>query len=403
MDLSCIPAKAGFNTPKNTKRMLSHLKKHLIPIVGFPYGAIFNRHERRLLRSELSPLGTNDAHLHATMDWLMRAYTQNGQGLAMSFRLGRGWSGPYPETTGYAIPTFLSYARRYGRSEFHDAAVAMGRWLVTVMDSSGGVSSPATGPLAFDTAQVLQGLSSLSAGDRDSALFLSAAQRSLEWLSTHQEKEGYWERHDYNCIRHSYSARISSCMLQHTRRYPNEAAESAARRNLDFVMAQIRENGWIESANFDQTDRPPVLHSIGYIAEGLLDSYVVTLDGRYLSAAQKIADAVLLRLRDDGFIAGAFDRNWMGENEFACLTGCAQMAVVWFHLERITGNLNYKIAAQRCVDYIKSTQRISSGYAPINGAVAGSYPIGGRYAPYSYPNWAAKYFADALMLASLKE
>jgi hypothetical protein len=30
--------------------------------------------------------------------------------------------------------------------------------------------------------------------------------------------------------------------------------------------------------------------------------------------------------------------------------------------------------------------------------VAGSFPIWGRYAPLSYPNWAAKFFVDALLL-----
>ena len=32
------------------------------------------------------------------------------------------------------------------------------------------------------------------------------------------------------------------------------------------------------------------------------------------------------------------------------------------------------------------------------GALNGSYPFWGKYEPFAYPNWATKYFADALML-----
>ena len=34
----------------------------------------------------------------------------------------------------------------------------------------------------------------------------------------------------------------------------------------------------------------------------------------------------------------------------------------------------------------------------MRGGIPGSYPIWGDYARYSYPNWPAKFFADAVML-----
>ena len=34
----------------------------------------------------------------------------------------------------------------------------------------------------------------------------------------------------------------------------------------------------------------------------------------------------------------------------------------------------------------------------IRGGIAGAYPIWGGYERLGYPNWAAKFFADALML-----
>jgi len=34
----------------------------------------------------------------------------------------------------------------------------------------------------------------------------------------------------------------------------------------------------------------------------------------------------------------------------------------------------------------------------VRGGIAGSWPIWGAYSRFEFPNWAAKFFADALML-----
>ena len=34
----------------------------------------------------------------------------------------------------------------------------------------------------------------------------------------------------------------------------------------------------------------------------------------------------------------------------------------------------------------------------VRGAIKGSFPIWGRYAPMSFPNWPVKFFIDALTL-----
>jgi CheY-like chemotaxis protein len=50
------------------------------------------------------------------------------------------------------------------------------------------------------------------------------------------------------------------------------------------------------------------------------------------------------------------------------------------------------------LDYLKKNHRITGSGAPEDGGVAGSAPIWGRYSMFEYPNWAAKFFADALMI-----
>jgi len=43
-------------------------------------------------------------------------------------------------------------------------------------------------------------------------------------------------------------------------------------------------------------------------------------------------------------------------------------------------------------------QDVDSADLDIRGAIKGSQPIWGRYAPFSFPNWPAKFFVDAMVL-----
>jgi hypothetical protein len=84
--------------------------------------------------------------------------------------------------------------------------------------------------------------------------------------------------------------------------------------------------------------------------------------------------------------------------QWSCLTGDAQTAIVWFRLAEITGDKAFGAAALRMVDYLCSTQNLTSGDPGIRGGIAGSRPIWQEYGKYEFLNWAAKFFADALML-----
>ncbi len=55
------------------------------------------------------------------------------------------------------------------------------------------------------------------------------------------------------------------------------------------------------------------------------------------------------------------------------------------------------LAAVGLLDDVASTQDVESRGASHFGGIKGSLPIYGRYAPLQYPNWATKFFADALL------
>jgi hypothetical protein len=65
-------------------------------------------------------------------------------------------------------------------------------------------------------------------------------------------------------------------------------------------------------------------------------------------------------------------------------------------LGEITDEPRYTEAGIRAVDRA-ATHQVRSGPPEVLGAMAGSYPVYGRYAPLRYPNWATKFLLDGLM------
>jgi hypothetical protein len=76
------------------------------------------------------------------------------------------------------------------------------------------------------------------------------------------------------------------------------------------------------------------------------------------------------------------------------------MAINWARLYQITGDSRYREAVSRVNRFTCSTQRLD-GNDDERGGIKGSHPIHGGYHPWQYPNWAAKFFADALMMEML--
>jgi len=90
-----------------------------------------------------------------------------------------GWLAPYPETTGYLIPTMLRYAETASDQESAERALRMAEWELTIQRKDGGFQGGTVGaePVAsstFVTGQVLFGLVSIYRRFEDTR-FLKAA------------------------------------------------------------------------------------------------------------------------------------------------------------------------------------------------------------------------------------
>ena len=143
----------------------------------------------------------------------------------------------------------------------------------------------------------------------------------------------------------------------------------------------------------------PILHTIAYTIDGLLDCGIYLDERKYIQAAKRAADVLKDKFDKDGFLHGRYDREWKG-SEHMILTGCAQMSVIWLKIAHYSGNRDYFESASRMNALLIHLQNRGGRKEPVStaGALSGSYPLWGRYEPFAFPNWATKYLADALML-----
>ena len=74
------------------------------------------------------------------------------------------------------------------------------------------------------------------------------------------------------------------------------------------------------------------------------------------------------------------------------------MSLNWTRIAQETGLDRLRENARRALAFLKGNQRLADPDPAVRGAIAGSAPIWGRYSMFEFPNWAAKFFADALMV-----
>jgi hypothetical protein len=350
-------------------------------------------------------------HAKAAIEWLCRAQDAAGRrGVSRSYSLRfqrahgrRGWLAAYPETTGYIIPTFFDYAALTENTEYRQRAIEMARWESEIQLDNGAVQGGVIGykpsPAIFNTGQVLFGWARVfrESGEK---LFLESARRGAEFLVKAQDSDGAWRRHGSKYARagvNLYDARTAWGLLEAFSVTGEFLFRDAAVKNLDFVIRQQHPNGWFPDCCLDDNTRP-LLHTIAYTMEGLVESGNFLGEERFVEAAKKGADALLERQRPDGSLAGRFDSHWQPVCRWSCLTGDAQTAIVWLRLYERSGDVAYLHGARAINRFVMKTQDLAAKDEGIRGGVKGSHPIWAEYGSFEYLNWAAKFLVDALLL-----
>jgi folate-dependent phosphoribosylglycinamide formyltransferase PurN len=345
-------------------------------------------------------------HLVAAAEWLERAQDAGGAGGVVGrYRLGTGWTSSYPETTGYIVPTFLRLADTLGQPRFRERARRCIEFLLSVQLESGAfprleIAHNRTEPSVFNTAQIICGLRAWYAESNDGRA-LGAAQRACDWLVAQQGPDGVWRSFLYGNILYTYMAHASCWIAELGASLDHQGYLDAARRHLEWTLSQQDPaTGWFDLCGFtveEHRSRTAPLHTIAYTIWGVLMTSRILEHEAGMRAARKAALALARRLELSRWLPGVLDHSWRGRAAHACLTGNAQAAMIWLELHRLESDPTLLSAACKAIDLVKRAQPMASRDPGIRGGIPGSDPVWGDYIYMAIPNWAAKFFVDALI------
>ncbi|OYV00725.1 MAG: hypothetical protein CFE45_07895 [Burkholderiales bacterium PBB5] len=361
---------------------------------------------RDWLGLSLGPERPLDEHLHAAVQWILRAQqaTPDG-GVAHSYDLRRRlWHASYPETTGYIIPTLIDYAALYQRPEAHAAALRMADWEIEVQMADGGVragtmAAEVVVPTIFNTGQVLFGWARAYKATGE-ARYAEALRRGADWLVAAQDDDGCWRRFPSPFApghpEKAYNTRSAFGLVRAWEALGEQRWLDAACANAAWALRVAQPNAFLPHNCLTDAENP-LTHTLAYSIRGLLEVGVAAGEQRYIDHAVRMAEAIARQQRPDGAMPGRYTPDWQAAGNWSCLTGNAQLAIDWWRISRITGDRRFEPNAKAAVRFNMRAQDLNQRDPNRAGGLKGSHPVNEDYMTWRYPNWAAKFFADALM------
>ena len=314
--------------------------------------------KKKIIEERINESRNNIDGYNLAIDWVYRN-TVGTTGIATTTALRK----PYPEVTGYFIPTLIRWGHR-------DLAIQYAKWLCHAQKPDGSwYNAEDTAPYIFDSAQVLKGLISIREilPDVDPHII-----KGCEWILSNMQadgklltptKEAWGDNTDFvDEIIHIYCL---SPLIDAGEIFNRPDFKEKADRIFDYYLMNYREK--ITEFNL-------MSHFYAYVLEALID----------LDKKELLSDALdnLKRYqRDDGAIPAYNNVDWV------CSTGLLQMAMIWFRKAEFE-------RGEMALRYAMGLQNASGGWF-------GSYPfINGvdipDYLPDAEISWAVKFFLDAL-------
>jgi hypothetical protein len=161
-----------------------------------------------------------------------------------------------------------------------------------------------------------------------------------------------------------------------------------------------RKTGWIDLCGFlplEHERRIASTHTIASTLGGVHATSRLLGVGEGLAVVERAAGEIATRLEELGWFPGVLDSDWRRRANYACVTGAAQMALLWMQLfDERRARRSWDAAGSASVA-AEGAQAMRGSTPGILGGIPGSDPVWGAYSRFAYPNWEAKFFADALL------
>lgn len=303
------------------------------------------------------------AESRRALAWV-RAHSPQGQGVSVSNRQPT----PYPEVTGYFIPTLLQWGEK-------DLAVRYARWLMSIQNADGSFSGPGiASPFAFDTGQIIRGLAAITPLLPEAARPLERACRwimdtaSPEGRLALPEDMGAWSLGARGHVNEAIHLYVLPGLLAAGKALNTGGFDAFVRKSLAWYIAHCNLTNFL-APNM-------LLHFYCYIQEALFDLGAVDICRQGM---RELAE----RQAENGMVPAYANAAWI------CTPGLIQAGLVWLKL----GDRAHALPALRCA---QSLQTAAGGFP-------GSVGEGADYFPGEELSWPVKFWLDAMTWLSPDE
>lgn len=366
---------------------------------------------RLILADKLELVGgvpTRKKSLEQIFTWIKASFdaTEDG-GSSAYYHLIHGWKNSYPETTGYLVPTLYEYAEVSGESVWKELADRAVNWLVEIqLDSGGWIGGQVGGsnePRVFNTGMILDGMVDAYERTQDDR-FLSAAIRGYNWICSTLDEKGLFS--EFNVSGGGSFDLLTIGCMKRVEQYIGKNHDPLE-KSITAHMAFQTQSAWWERCNFEGSySSTALLHHLGYTLDGLLIIHEIDNRPDCLELVKATSSKLLSLFEVNNKLPAYTTDDWKcfydldGKTKkySLCLTGNAQIAIVFLKLAALTNDLRFSNAAHKLIDINAAIANRRFGSEGLNHGLAGSFPVTGNYQKVQIVNWAAKYHAESILL-----
>lgn len=350
-------------------------------------------------------INIREKNLQLSMKFLMESIdTSKGGSRAYYSRLYNpifGWSLMYPETTGYIIPTFITYGKKFKQDIVINKAIEMADWLISIQydDGSfpGGLFKKSNMKKSiFNSSQIIIGLVNIYNETKDEK-YLESSIKCANWIVKNQNNDGSWLEYNYKKnYTPSYYTRAAWPLLMVWELNGDDKLKDAAVKTLDLIYKRELKNGFIKHSGFERNSYA-FIHTIAYVIRGFFEASQILNNNAFEDISIEWSKVFLRKLEINGKLPGAYFDNYKKVDYFECLTGYCQLAIIWLKIFNKINDPRFANCAIKAIDRVsKFVPKYS--FLKKKGGVPGSHPFYGRYMMFRQPNWATKFFIDAILL-----
>lgn len=333
-------------------------------------------------------------HQKAALSWIKTSLdVHNGQGSAAFYSRLRhpfkGWAPAYPETTGYLIPTLLAYKRDADWIE--EAIPKLVDWLLSIQMDSGAfpaLYANSGTPSVFNSGMILSGLVAIQ-NEKSDPVILESIQRTTNWIINQLAEDHTWNESNSP----TYYTRVIWHLLEANKWVKKTEFQERLPLSLNAYFDRKRSNFSFREWGFEGKEEA-FTHTIGYTLRGFWESAVLLNHPEIQDSIFKSLLHVADLIHQKG-VAGSYQENWKSNDQFQCLPGNFQLAILAFRVGKAYQNSKLIEIGHRLIDQTLKYQQLDLN-SNNNGGLPGSHPIYGPYMRFKYPNWGVKFLLDAL-------